>query len=420
MTDDPVRTEVRTDDGWLEFQEYFVHRHQEPTVHEVRFDGLEAAAPTPEVRRALAAARRHRHLPVEPDRLDRADPRRARHAGRHRRARGRGAPGRGVSADHRRPGAQGPGRPDARVARPRVDRARRRAAATPTWSTSSSLDAVDAALAPAIEALGMRAARHRHGHDRRRGPRPARRATTLDVVGRSVRALSRRPAAAASDVGHGRSARRRSTDGRHRAGPRPRGVEVPARRPLDAEEREALVARPARADDRGRPRRAGSPSGRRRQPGPGGRCGCAARPGADALQQSGVGLNGALQDARAWAAPTAPARCWSCRRPAVSSTAIRRVSRGRSAAARPGRAARRARPRPPRRRHERLLLAPPDAIPFAFGPGQPADHAARGRARPAASYVELDGPLGHRPRHGPSDLHPGRRARPARRRPRGG
>ncbi|HET7168682.1 MAG TPA: 2-phospho-L-lactate transferase CofD family protein, partial [Candidatus Limnocylindrales bacterium] len=32
MADEPVRTEVRTDDGWLEFQEYFVHRHQEPTV----------------------------------------------------------------------------------------------------------------------------------------------------------------------------------------------------------------------------------------------------------------------------------------------------------------------------------------------------------------------------------------------------
>ena len=30
MTDERVRTEVRTDDGWLEFQEYFVHRHQAP------------------------------------------------------------------------------------------------------------------------------------------------------------------------------------------------------------------------------------------------------------------------------------------------------------------------------------------------------------------------------------------------------
>src|SRR5574340_193792 len=35
MTDQPVRTEVRTDDGWLEFQEYFVHRRQEPAVRDV-------------------------------------------------------------------------------------------------------------------------------------------------------------------------------------------------------------------------------------------------------------------------------------------------------------------------------------------------------------------------------------------------
>ena len=56
MADEPVRTEVRTDDGWLEFQEYFVHRHQEPTVREVRFGGIEAARPTPEVLAALADA----------------------------------------------------------------------------------------------------------------------------------------------------------------------------------------------------------------------------------------------------------------------------------------------------------------------------------------------------------------------------
>ncbi len=43
MTDEPVRTMIRTDDGWLEFQEYFVHRHQEPAVLEVRFDGIDRA-----------------------------------------------------------------------------------------------------------------------------------------------------------------------------------------------------------------------------------------------------------------------------------------------------------------------------------------------------------------------------------------
>lgn len=56
MADEPVRTDVRTDDGWLEFQEYFVHRHQAPEVHEVRFRGIEAAHATNEVRGALAAA----------------------------------------------------------------------------------------------------------------------------------------------------------------------------------------------------------------------------------------------------------------------------------------------------------------------------------------------------------------------------
>src|SRR5260221_5637910 len=56
MTDDEVRTDVRTDDGWLEFQEYFVHRHQAPDVHEVRFRGAAGSTATPEVLAALAAA----------------------------------------------------------------------------------------------------------------------------------------------------------------------------------------------------------------------------------------------------------------------------------------------------------------------------------------------------------------------------
>ena len=53
MTDDEVRTSVRTDGGWTDFQDYFVRLHQEPDVHEVRFDGADAAEPTPEVRAAL-------------------------------------------------------------------------------------------------------------------------------------------------------------------------------------------------------------------------------------------------------------------------------------------------------------------------------------------------------------------------------
>jgi LPPG:FO 2-phospho-L-lactate transferase len=56
MTDEPVRTEVRTDDGWLEFQEYFVHRRQQPAVHEVRFKGIERAEATARVRGELGFA----------------------------------------------------------------------------------------------------------------------------------------------------------------------------------------------------------------------------------------------------------------------------------------------------------------------------------------------------------------------------
>lgn len=56
MCDEPVRTQVRTDDGWLDFQTYFVGRGQEPEVRELRHDGLAAARATPEVLAALAGA----------------------------------------------------------------------------------------------------------------------------------------------------------------------------------------------------------------------------------------------------------------------------------------------------------------------------------------------------------------------------
>jgi LPPG:FO 2-phospho-L-lactate transferase len=56
MTDAPVRTRVRTDDGWLDFQDYFVRLRQAPEVREVAFAGIEAARPTAEVDAALGAA----------------------------------------------------------------------------------------------------------------------------------------------------------------------------------------------------------------------------------------------------------------------------------------------------------------------------------------------------------------------------
>jgi LPPG:FO 2-phospho-L-lactate transferase len=56
MTDEAVRTRVRTPDGWLPFQEYFVRLHQAPEVLEVAFDGIEAARPSAEVAASLEAA----------------------------------------------------------------------------------------------------------------------------------------------------------------------------------------------------------------------------------------------------------------------------------------------------------------------------------------------------------------------------
>ncbi len=56
MTDASVRTRVRTDDGWLDFQDYFVRLRQAPEVREVRFEGIESASLTPECRDAIRSA----------------------------------------------------------------------------------------------------------------------------------------------------------------------------------------------------------------------------------------------------------------------------------------------------------------------------------------------------------------------------
>ena len=54
MSDDPVRTRLRTDGGWLDFQEYFVHRRCEPVVRELVFQGAGAARAHPDFLAALA------------------------------------------------------------------------------------------------------------------------------------------------------------------------------------------------------------------------------------------------------------------------------------------------------------------------------------------------------------------------------
>jgi LPPG:FO 2-phospho-L-lactate transferase len=56
MTDAPFRTMVQTDEGELEFQEYFVHRQCHPRVSGFRFAGEGQALPTAAVLAALDAA----------------------------------------------------------------------------------------------------------------------------------------------------------------------------------------------------------------------------------------------------------------------------------------------------------------------------------------------------------------------------
>ena len=57
MTDDQVPTWVETEsDGWLPFQEYFVHRKCQPVVTGFKFDGAQSAAPAPGAIEAIEEA----------------------------------------------------------------------------------------------------------------------------------------------------------------------------------------------------------------------------------------------------------------------------------------------------------------------------------------------------------------------------
>jgi len=53
-TDDPLRTKVLTDEGELDFQDYFVRRRCEPVFRSIRFAGSEQASAHPQVLAALA------------------------------------------------------------------------------------------------------------------------------------------------------------------------------------------------------------------------------------------------------------------------------------------------------------------------------------------------------------------------------
>ncbi len=56
MCDEAVATVIQTPDGELDFQDYFVRRHHEPTVTGVRYKGVEQARPTLALLSALEGA----------------------------------------------------------------------------------------------------------------------------------------------------------------------------------------------------------------------------------------------------------------------------------------------------------------------------------------------------------------------------
>jgi LPPG:FO 2-phospho-L-lactate transferase len=156
MTDDSVRTEVRSDEGWLDFQDYFVRRHQEPEVREVRFRGVEAATATREVLDAIGSAEVVVVAPSNPivsigPILAVAGVRDALGA-----ARGRGAPIVAVSGIVGGKALKGPA--DRMLASLGHEASALGVARLYAgWVDTFVLDSIDAALAPAIEALGIRA-----------------------------------------------------------------------------------------------------------------------------------------------------------------------------------------------------------------------------------------------------------------------
>lgn len=56
MSDDRIRTRVKSDEGWLDFQDYFVGKQCRPIVNALAFDGIAAARAQPDVMAALSSA----------------------------------------------------------------------------------------------------------------------------------------------------------------------------------------------------------------------------------------------------------------------------------------------------------------------------------------------------------------------------
>ncbi len=57
MSDDPVRTRLRTNEGWLDFQDYFVRQRCAPAVLELAYQGVAGARAHPDALAALADPR---------------------------------------------------------------------------------------------------------------------------------------------------------------------------------------------------------------------------------------------------------------------------------------------------------------------------------------------------------------------------
>lgn len=55
-TDDKLRTKLRTDEGWMDFQQWFVGQRCEPPVHELQYRGAAEARPSAAALAAIAAA----------------------------------------------------------------------------------------------------------------------------------------------------------------------------------------------------------------------------------------------------------------------------------------------------------------------------------------------------------------------------
>src|SRR5207237_7105574 len=55
MSDDRIRTRLRTKEGWLDFQDYFVRRRASPVVREIVYAGASEARANPDFLAALAS-----------------------------------------------------------------------------------------------------------------------------------------------------------------------------------------------------------------------------------------------------------------------------------------------------------------------------------------------------------------------------